>query len=52
MLPGSAFQPPVPMENWVNSDFFFKKDNDGYEGQTFVDIPTLEMDVIQPAFPY
>ncbi|RVW73406.1 hypothetical protein CK203_052988 [Vitis vinifera] len=34
----------VPMENRVNSNFFFKKDNVAYEGQTFVDIPTLEME--------
>ena len=40
------------MENRVNSEFFFKKDNDAYEGQTSVDIPTLEMEVVQPAFPY
>ena len=40
------------MENRVNSNFFFKKDNVAYEGQTFVDIPTLEMEAIQPAFPY
>ena len=40
------------MENRVNSEFFFKKDNDAHEGQTSVDIPTLEMEAIQPAFPY
>ena len=51
-LPGSAFQSQVPMENPVNSEFFFKKDNDAHEGQTSVDIPTLEMEAIQPAFPY
>ena len=52
ILPGLAFQSQVPMENRVNSNFFSKKDNVAYEGQTFVDIPTLEMEVIQPAFPY
>ena len=30
----------------------FKKVNDAYEGQTSVDIPNLEMEVIQPTCPY
>ncbi|RVW92050.1 hypothetical protein CK203_037097 [Vitis vinifera] len=40
----------VPMENRVNSEFFFKKDNDAHEGQTSVDIPTLEMEVVSLLF--
>ena len=52
MLPDLVSQPQVPMENRVNSEFLFKKVNDAYEGQTSVDIPNLEMEVIQPACPY
>ena len=40
------------MENRVNSDFFFKKDDDVSVGQTSVGIPNIVMEVIQPAFPY
>ncbi|KAJ9677519.1 hypothetical protein PVL29_022488 [Vitis rotundifolia] len=52
LLPDSASQSLVLMENRVNSEFFFKKVND--DGQTPVDIPNLEMEmeVIQPACPY
>ena len=46
MLPGSVSQSQVPMENRVNSEFFFKKVNNAYEGQTSVDIPNLEMEMI------
>ena len=35
MLPGSVSQSLVPMENRVNSEFFFKKVNNAYEGQNF-----------------
>ncbi|RVW17667.1 hypothetical protein CK203_071806 [Vitis vinifera] len=37
----SFLSPSIPILN-----------NDAYEGQTSVDIPTLEMEAIQPAFPY
>ena len=40
------------MENQVNSEFFFKKDDDVSVGQTSVGIPNIVMEVIQPAFPY
>ena len=52
MLPDSVSQSLVPMENRVNSEFFFKKVND--EGQIPIDILNLEMEmeVIQPACPY
>ncbi|RVW96070.1 Transposon TX1 uncharacterized 149 kDa protein [Vitis vinifera] len=52
MFPDSSSQSLAPMENRVNSEFFFKKVND--EGQIPVDIPNLEMEteVIQPACPY
>ena len=52
MLLISVSQSLVPMENRVNSNFFFKKGNDAFEGQIPVDIPNLEMEVIQPACPY
>ena len=52
MLPSSVSQPQVPMKNRVNSEFFFKKVNDAYVGQTSVDIPNLEMEAIQPTCPY
>ena len=52
MLLGSVSQSQVPMENRVNSEFFFKKVNNACEGQTSIDIPNLEMKVIQPACPY
>ena len=35
MLPSSVSQPQVPMKNRVNSEFFFKKVNNAYEGQNF-----------------
>ena len=52
MLLGLVSQSLVPMENRVNSDFFFKKVNDAFKGQIPIDIPNLEMEVIQPASPY
>ena len=51
-LPGSTFQSQFPMENRVNSEFFFKKDDDVFVGQTSVGIPNIVMEVIQPAFLY
>ena len=52
LLPVSASQSLAPTENRVNSEFFFKKVNDAFKGQIPVDIPNLEMEVIQPACPY
>ena len=51
-LPSSAFQSQFPMENRVNFEFFSKKDDDGSVGQSSIVIPTLVMEVIQPAYPY
>ena len=51
-LPSSTFQSQFPLENRVNSEFFSKKDDDGSVGQSFVGIPNLVMEVIQPAYPY
>ena len=52
LLPVSASQSLAPTENRVNSEFFFKKANDAFNGQITVDIPNSEMEVIQPACPY
>ena len=51
-LPSLVFQSQFPMEDRVNSEFFSKKDGDGSVGQSFVGIPNLVMQVIQPAYPY
>ncbi|RVW27495.1 hypothetical protein CK203_092026 [Vitis vinifera] len=52
MLPVSVSQSLAPMENRVNSEFFFKKVNDAFKGQIPVDIPNSEMEVIQLVCPY
>ncbi|RVW74124.1 hypothetical protein CK203_052225 [Vitis vinifera] len=52
ILPISISQSLAPMENRVNSEFFFKKVNDAFKGQIPVDIPNSEMEVIQLACPY
>ena len=51
LLPVSASQSLAPTENRVNSEFFFKKANDAFNGQITVVIPNSELEVIQPACP-
>ncbi|RVW14641.1 hypothetical protein CK203_085446 [Vitis vinifera] len=51
LLPVSASQSLAPTEKRVNSEFFFKKANNAFNGQIIVDIPNSEMEVIQPACP-
>ncbi|KAJ9687651.1 hypothetical protein PVL29_016222 [Vitis rotundifolia] len=51
ILPNSDIQSLNPLENRVNSEFFFKKDDDGTVGQISVGIPNLVLEVNQTAYP-
>ena len=51
IFPGSDIQSLNPLENRVNSEFFFKKDDDGIVGQISVGIPNLILEVNQTAYP-
>ncbi|KAJ9709584.1 hypothetical protein PVL29_001187 [Vitis rotundifolia] len=51
ILPSSDIQSLNPLENRVNSKFFFKKDNDGTVGQFSVGIPNLMLEVNQTTYP-
>ena len=50
-LPSSDIQSLNPLENRENSDFFFKKDDDGTVGQNSVGFPNLVLEVNQTAYP-
>ena len=50
-LPSSDIQSLNPLENRENSDFFFKKDDDGTVGQSSVGFPYLVLEVNQTAYP-
>ena len=50
-LPSSDIQSLNPLENRENSDFFFKKDDDGTVGQNSVGFPYLVLEVNQTAYP-
>ncbi|RVW92465.1 Transposon TX1 uncharacterized 149 kDa protein [Vitis vinifera] len=47
----SDIQSLNPLENRENSDFFFKKDDDGTVGQNSVGFPNLVLEVNQTAYP-
>ncbi|KAJ9688674.1 hypothetical protein PVL29_014363 [Vitis rotundifolia] len=50
-LPSLAIQSLIPLENRVNSEFFFKKDDDGSVGQTSDGILNLLTESVNPFLP-
>ena len=49
-LPSSDIQSLNPLENRENSEFFFKKDDDGTVGQISVGFPNLVLEVNQTTY--